>query len=71
MKINTDLERFRSLDQRPYWFTETKDHVCIRKSSIPGGLVGYTNMAALDYQYGCLDVIAKRSIALNFAPYFN
>ena len=41
------IERFHSRDQRPYWFTETKENICKKKKSlIPGGLVWYTNMAA-------------------------
>ena len=42
------IERFHSRDQRPCWTAETKESICIKKlSSIPGGFVWYTIMAAI------------------------
>ena len=41
------IERFHSRDYWPYWFTETKESICIKISSIPRGLVWDTNMAAI------------------------
>ena len=45
---NDVIESFHSLDQRPNWFTETKENVC-RKCLFPRELVWYTNMAAFSF----------------------
>ena len=38
---------WNSRDQQPYWITETKESICVKYCSIPGGLVWYTIMAAI------------------------
>ena len=41
------IERFHSRDYRPYWFTETKERICIKIEFDSKGLVWDTNMAAI------------------------
>ena len=54
----TAIERFHSRDQRPYWFTETKENVCIK---IPKDLVWYTNMAAAVSLFWNINIAAVTS----------
>ena len=48
------IERFDSRDQRPYWFAKTKDDFCIK-------IKFNFRRNGLVHQYGCRDVICKRS----------
>ena len=45
-KLKVSIECFHSRDQKPCFFTETKENVSMIIELNPGGLVGYTNMAA-------------------------
>ena len=45
--IERIIKRFHSRDQRPYWFTKTKDDFRIKLKFNPRGMAWYTNMAAV------------------------
>ena len=51
------MERFHSRDYRPYWFTETKENICIKIERFSLGRQHGRHFFVLGHQYGRRDVM--------------
>ena len=60
------IERFHSRDYRPYWFTETKESICIKiefnSQRFSLGHQHGRHFFVLGHQHGRRDVMCKHSI---------
>ena len=60
------IERFHSRDYRPYWFTETKESICIKiefnSQRFGLGPQHGRHFFVLGHQHGRRDVMSKHSV---------